>query len=273
MSNNNSVLTKSIKEYLPIIYLFLIFLGYQTNGIYYSEFGINILDYYSLQEFLMAFIPLGTFLTTKLLFTVIGIIPILIFKKIRVNNSLPVDEDMLNIKYIIDKIRNTKTKGRILKIYEVGVKIYDFVLYTTPLVIFPFLIGSVKYHEILYQYGFIKSILIAWMFMLLFKFSLRENSIEKYKFKYIIGLTVTIITLTILLSTTDYIEKAENILNGKPKFEVSIRNGDKNISTSNHFLFIGKTDRYIFFRDIKTNENYIYELKNVSELKFKEIDN
>lgn len=63
-------------------------------------------------------------------------------------------------------------------------------------------------------------------------------------------------------------ERTQNHLSQNIKFEY----GDKEIRSNESKVFVGKTADYIFIRDLKNKENYIYPVSDVKNLVISEID-
>jgi hypothetical protein len=255
---------KIIKEYLPLIYIFLVCFGYFDKSLYFNQFEINILNYLSIPELILIFIPLGSMIFTSFILLIIVFSPALIFRK--TENKLDSEDE--NITYnLLFKIRNIPNKilRKILEniYFIVGIFIMIY-LQIIPLLLFFYYAISRIFTKVFFNKNIFILSIILWGIFFFLKFKFQRS---KIRLNPKINLFVYSIMISIGFVVYFYmnINTAERILNGKSDYYVKFRLDSKIIETNKDLLYFGQTNQYIFLRAIETNESYIYNKKNIKE--------
>lgn len=94
---------------------------------------------------------------------------------------------------------------------------------------------------------------------------LNKNDNHLYKGKGYVETSSLIMLFIACLWITNR-HKAYNILNGNSKVTVSFLYKDNPIKTDSNKVYIGKTNNYIFLRNLKENMNEIYFLNEVNKI-------
>jgi len=126
MEKEQDSVLKRFKNNIPLIYIFLVCFGYFNKSIYFDVFDIDILNYLSIPELVLMFIPFGSILVIVALSMVIIIAPMVVF-----GSKIPEEElekDNFNIKPHIDGISNEKVRNILSKGYLI-ISMIAFIFY------------------------------------------------------------------------------------------------------------------------------------------------
>lgn len=263
MTKKESTL-KTLKDYLPLIYILLVCFGYFNKSLYYDKFGIDILHYLSIPELVLMFIPVGSVLVTVFLFLIIIIAPMIVFGPSNEDLELEAKKDRFNIYEKLDKIKNSKIKKISKKIYWIIAIISSIYLNFVPGLLFLYFAVSKNFENQLFNSKIAIIVMIIWALIFLLKFRFQNS---KSKFNPRIQLFVYFIMAIIgfIVYSDMNLNKANSILNGESEYYVKFKINNQFLETNSKFLFIGQTNDYVFIRKIDSRENYIYNKKDISE--------
>ncbi|MEO1485828.1 MAG: hypothetical protein AAFU57_08775 [Bacteroidota bacterium] len=260
---------KLLKEYLPLIYIFLVCFGYANQTyFYYDRFDIDILSYLSIQELVLMFVPAGSFVIflCLLLFLVIG--PLTVF----IND----EEKKKDIEARKPK-KHRQPKNKVLRFID---RVLDYVIKLISFLSLMYLIGVFPGIYIAYTYTSYKGIdldmnpvfglAIAWGIIFGLKLSLMSDEKKEQFYMNRVRVLGWSVFVLILYSYGNF-RKAENILKGKPTHYVNFIVENKQVETNADTLYFGETIKYIFLRNIKTNENQIYNKNEIGQITMKKI--
>ncbi|RIV68716.1 hypothetical protein [Flagellimonas aequoris] len=255
---------RTIKDYLPVIYIFLVCFGYFSENIYYQKFDIDILDYLSVQELIFIFIPSGAALTIGLLIYFIMIMP-----------QIMLGFEFGPFKFInyVVKFRehlNSKNKKILLFIYELIETIVAIVVILGPIAGFFYLAFVNDFKTGIAKNSFVYYLLLIWVPLFVVK-SLIEISKNTNKINKSLLLVFSIIMIMELLDSYQKLDKANNVLEGYGKYAVyvELKKEHDPIVTDENLIFIGQTKDYIFFRRLKDSVNCIYNKNDINEILIK----
>ena len=269
MSKKKESTLKTIKEYLPLIYIFLVCFGYFNKSLYYDKFGIDILYYLTIPELVLMFIPVGSMLVAALLFIIILIAPMIVFGQNNDDYEAEIKKDRNNIYKKLDKISNVKFRKISKKFYWIIAITTSIYLNFVPMLLFAYFAICRYFENITYNTKIPVVLMIFWGIIFALKFRFQSS---KSKFNPRLNLFVYFIIMLIcfIVYSDINLNKAEEILNGESDHYVKFIVDKKIVETNNNLLFIGQTNDYVFFRKIDSQENYIYNKKEIKEFIYKE---
>jgi len=262
------------------IYALLIFLGFYNYYCFYNCFDINIATYLTSGELLLSFLPLTI--------PVIGIMILLA---------------MLYVKAIIDlsfenKLDdNTTDKYRIPRLYVLGYSYrkikdlfkdkkwksinsyYSLLIYVVSMLIgvafILFFIGYIFYFMLCLEGKYVSSTAGNLFFMGIVWFLIFDELIEtvikgKNEIKKISHYFFLLIFLIALIKVSK-VNDAKEILNGTCKERVIFEYNNAIVKSDSNFVLVGKTERYIFLRNLNEGKNYIYPTERIGLIKTERI--
>ncbi|WP_103071846.1 hypothetical protein [Aquimarina sediminis] len=268
MSEKKETTLKTIKDYLPLIYIFLVCFGYFNKTLYYDKFGIDILHYLTIPELVLMFIPVGSMLVSALLFVVILIAPMVVFGNNNDDFESETRKDGSSIYKRLDKMSNNKF-GKISKniywLVEIMTSVY---LNFVPMLLFAYLAIGLKFDNIPYSTKIPIVLMIFWGLIFLLKFIFRSS---KTKHNPRLNLFVYLIMMLVcfIVYSDMSLKEAEEILSGKSICYVKFMIDERSVETNKNLLFFGQTNEYVFLRKIDSQENYIYNKKEIKEFVYK----
>ncbi len=124
------------------------------------------------------------------------------------------------------------------------------------------------YPEIVFVIIIISAVIFPWI----------QNKIiiSAYKkYKKDIGRYIVIgelILLFLVLNTLSNYKDAKRVLIGKPDYFMSFNYKDSLYVTDTNFVFVGKTQSYVFIRDLSKNKNFIFPFDKLEKVSMKKID-
>lgn len=271
-SNSRFLLLKQSAQYLPIFYVVLVFLGYLNMQSFYSYFDIPIYNFISINEVVIPFLPI----IIQLLLAVFYVLLMIIIYK---NDTSLSNEEYIgqSIKYLF-KLKTWRQKHGIKRVLVIIGEILNIVIRSG---IYIFVaVNTIKLvrniidkDRAIYEnyYGCISTIfvlLIATMPLIdrIIKKIMKEfncfHLIEGYKiiiFRFMIGY--------FLINAFANYSLSVRINHGEPRFVVEFQTENGRIKSDSLFVYLGKTNDYLFMRDLKTLATSIYPMKDIHELK------
>lgn len=261
---------------IPLITGALIFLGYINYTFYYFYFDIEISSYLTTGELLLSFlkltIPILFIIGLILLLSVIGTLPEIITKA--KGNSITFDEFCAYFEINLT---------RLLELFKKHIKTINFrsvrdywktylfimaILNTFAAIIFMFLypcflillLTPLKIKTEWFSTILNGCLSIYWLIIL-------QNILNK-KLKRVNPKSALFFAIGILFLINIIIFNKGNALltlNGKPKDKAIIYTSTDTITTSESIVFIGKTENYIFLRNISDRSNVIYQTDEIKK--------
>ncbi|MDR4954246.1 hypothetical protein REB14_18860 [Chryseobacterium sp. ES2] len=228
---------EKISKIIPIFSILILFSSIIRNFIFYQYFGININEYIGLSEFTLLFI-------NDLAFYLISILSFLIY--------LPFIyvKDYFRRKYSEEILRFTNTK-KIAKTVMVLAVINSILIF---IIDFPLDI----------QLYFLQTFIIAFFASLLLWL---DKSIEFSKKYSLIFISSLLIIFPIIKAFTDI----NNIENEKPYNEIIFNYNNKQIQSNKYFLFLGKTNEYLFLYNKSTKYTEVFKMSEINNLKIRKL--
>ena len=263
---------------VPIIYPLLIFSGYIDYVSYYRQFHISIVSYLTTTELLLSFLTITGPLLFLLLLVSIGFIIKLsavsageIGQTIAGANTESHAAIVGFIRVYPQILKGIKNiKGTFSSIFFLIFDIAHFLISLAGLIFFviyffiisPFLVESNPMGGPVLDFGFILS--FFW-FLLLLNMVIAATDRLKKPISTQIFSAFAIVSFLSLLAIYNK-QESSRILQGTPKFQVSLDLNEKVISTDSSFLYVGKTEKFFFFFDKKNNRNVIFPTEHVTKI-------
>lgn len=265
MPHKNDSYLKLIKDYLPLIYIMLVCFGYFEKSLYFDKFGIDILNYMSIPEMILIFIPLGSIIFTSIIFIIIVVSPGIIFNKTEYESKIENQKKSFNLLNKLKKTKNKTLRKIAVNFYHVvGILVMLF-LHFIPILLMTYIAFSRIFEKIHYKENTILLFISLWGILFLFKFL-----VQKKEFRIKPRIVLFTYSILVFIFFIGYLEinanKANNILKGKSNYYVKFKIEDKTIESTKDLLFFGQTNEYIFLRNINTQENFIYKKNIIKEL-------
>lgn len=274
---------KSMMEFLPVGYAFLVLIGYLDYYFFYENFGIRISSYLTTSEMVFSFLDL---IQPILIFASIIFIENVAIWLILGSKSKDPDQvkNTLSRKLLINLFSSQTTLWNILTFHDdddfentsAFDKIYAYGLFVIVLILsiginlylIAFLIVLFHYDEALLGMNSsrIFALAILWLTFIFFKLYL-----NKRKYKVDRGLIMGFLTLSLgiyLLRAVNH-KGAEMIMSGNSETEFEIRSELSLFNRQNSFEFIGETSEYIFLLDKSSNESLAINRSQVLEFRRK----
>nr|WP_321484991.1 hypothetical protein [uncultured Draconibacterium sp.] len=261
MDGTKLISLKSIQRgisLIPALTIFLIFFAALKNYFYYTHFGLNIFDFWSLQEIIISFLD-------EIVFIIIMILAISTILPTRIPSPLKLLYEFRNEKKIIDikpknPVENQKAVVEITKIYRIiGLLTFSLIFIFS---LFQFFTKKTNEYQ-LWLSILATSTLIAGTIVL-------SSQIIKAKdfFPLIIYfpvlLTIALFGFSLILASFDITSVK---FNGKYAGTV-IEFKDRTIVSDAHCYYIGKTKDYIFMHDEREKKNIIYKTDDIKKITY-----
>ncbi len=247
----------NISKHLPLISAILVFFGFLKLHIYYNLFGIQINNYLELGEILASFLDdIWTFLI------LIGIwIGIQVFV-IRAMDRIPLDSETKEMIEHEGMVKQENAKfSDLLVIGVLELKKWIIPLITGVVVsIFYFLYYGMGYHSSIlfgFMIFFSLSFIVSIIFFIVFPIHDQEND-EPDSIGLFIFSMVMALVLVVNVSYSDYYEIQEN-----PKEVILFMEDNSEFRTDQNKLFIGMSNKYFYFFEVKSGKNIIIPVDEV----------
>ncbi|NDV43121.1 hypothetical protein [Flagellimonas sediminis] len=247
-------------QYLTIVYVVLVCLGYAEKSIFYEKFDIDIANYLSFEEYLLFFLPIGSFSIIlivgfigyfTLMFSVADLLKVPFLPRKIVKETNPSKKEKNGITW--SKMANLAKFGHVLK------NLFFVIIVLTPIVVL-----LINHYELGISSRTTENLLVLWSIVLMVTaigFSWYKESQQAR----ILGFGGLIIFF-ILIYRSNTINKAKNIIDGKPDLSATVHYKDKVLRSSDSIIYIGQTKEYLFFREIRTSGNVVISKKNITTL-------
>ena len=229
-----------LKEYLPLISVIVIGLGFVRLNSYYSYFGVRIIDYIQVTEILTSF--LDSLMTFSMIiggivaYAFIGDV-ILSQKEKPTFNSL---KKLLGIKNETDKINELKQKRR---------DNFRAIFSAFILAAFSTLIASKESEsdEIFKIWLFVIGSILAYFLLIFISAYVKVGR----NFKIIFSGAL----IFVIVYFTGKLDAVKTKLSFDKEYYV-VKYGDTAITTNKHLIYLGKTDKYFFIYNDSLNSYY-----------------
>jgi hypothetical protein len=265
---------EKVIKLIPAITGGLIFLGFLNYSFYYGCFGIDITSFLTTGELLLSFlkltIPMLIICAIISLYIIGPIVNIILF-----NESIKDKEEKADKPLFINEhwkmfIKECKERG-FRKFLDYVITIFDLIELIKVLAIQIFLLGFpiLFYHTIvsdkpyLINTQLIIALSILWFLMLTLALArLQERRGVNYRGIAILFLSALFISLIYISNR----QNATNILKGNPEYNVSVFLNNDTIVTDSIRVYIGKTDKFVFIRNLDKKRNEIFSVSNIVRL-------
>jgi len=218
---------------LPLISVVLIICGYFSESSFYEHYDIDIIHYMETSEILLSFLP----------FFKAIIFPVLLFS-------------FIGFTFDFSETKEKQKWKRILKIIGsfFGIAILIALMFSLKVVYF------MKFGK-----AFANTIFFLCMFSLIFGNVLKSLRLKiKVNLFYVILLVMLFVT--IFISSFNF-SRYETVKEGL--VEVSFSYNNESVSTNCNNRFIGRTQKYLFLRNVEKSITSAYELDEVKNFKVK----
>jgi hypothetical protein len=270
---------KKISEYLPLITVCTVLIGFLNIYNYYKYFGIEIFNYLDASEIIFSF--------SSLIFSIILVVPTLLISIIigainieaskrqdREFTTLKIDEDQFTLMDVILLIAKWGYENYLLIPVLVFFPIYIYDLITNKEA------QSKMTEGMSLAYGAASLMFIYKVFKVIIFDPLNKSLLsDRVKQKFPTFDTIRflrnsflLIGFIMFLFIRNYI-RYKNLKNGYSKFEVSLLNNTDNIvvATNDSLYFIGATRGYYIFNNIRSGTNLIIDASDIRTANIKEV--
>lgn len=262
------------------IYALLIFLGFYNYYSYYIHFDIKIATFLTPGELLLSFLPL-----TLPIVVIVVILVVLHIKAIVEISSESKEKLKKNDREIIPDLFILGSVWRNLKesISAQNFKSFSGVFFIfldvlgiiIGIGIILFFIGFIFYFLLsiegkyvnpsivdLIIYGFLWFIIFDELTELAYNNNMKAMNISRF---------FMLILFTVGLINISNANNAKEILNGKNKREILFEYNNVIIKTDSNLVYIGKTEKYFFLRNLNGKQNYLYPLDKIGLIQMKDL--
>ncbi|MDJ1494521.1 hypothetical protein QNI19_16370 [Cytophagaceae bacterium DM2B3-1] len=285
---------KKFIEGIPLITASLLYLGYCYLHYYYKEFGINIYNYITNGEILLTFLPVIIVATSIIYGGLLSHFGSLLGdylheQKKKVNNeevksAQNISPTIVETQETIeDPSKNSAPKITFWKIisfpFELIWSILKFIYYLVSLpvvgvgvfqLIMAVIINQVlvyndmKEYEGRFYYVVIDAISLYWIIYSVFQYP-----------KFVVRNTMFISFFVVLFIGSKMIagyrlKEAQSIIDGKHQLMLSFIYKGKRLSTNDTLLYVGQTEKYIFFYNKKTITTDILKIDSIESVQIKD---
>jgi len=251
------------------IYALLIFLGFFNYYSYYNHFDINIATFLSPGELLLSFLPLTrTILIFASIFVILYINAIVsdAIDNKRKERTERIPHLFLTNRiwvHLKDTLANTELKI-LKKTIFVFINIIGLLI---SIAFILFFIGYIFYFLFCVAYNDYTASIGNLIFYGIFWFLLFDDLITRFykdnnKSANIFRVFLLILFSVGLISISNG-EDAKNILNGESKKVITFEYNNEIVESNGNTVFVGKTEKYLFLRNLKEKQNYIYPIDKV----------
>ncbi len=258
---------KLLKDYIPLLYIFLVCLGYFSNSIYWSVFDIDIIYYINVIELLFYFIPLGAAIAGMLLIVFIPLSPAMIAR----DKGILLDFTPEENRNEQDDSENSEEPDS--SFWRRTKLIIRVIIEVIPTILIIYTLCTILFVKLDFNFNLFKITLLIWVFLLYFYFGTISDNYsltEKPRLIFLIGLVLIIIYY--ISSLNRKFESANDLLDGKPTHHIRLIKGNDTIKSSKDFIYLGQTNDYFFLRKLKNDENHIFKKSDLSEIALKKIN-
>ncbi len=262
------------------IYALLIFLGFYNYYSYYNHFDINIATFLTSGELLLSFLPLT--LPIVIITSIFVILYIKVIVEIsadykdneekkerkRIPELFVLGSSWRNLKELFSSQNFKSFKGVIFVFrYILGLIIGSgFVLFFIGYIFYFLLCIEGKYVNPsiskLILYGFFWFILFDNLIDLVYKNNMKAVNISRF---------FLLIIFSIGLINISNGKDAKEILNGKSKMIIVFEYNNVIVKSDSNLVYVGKTEKHLFLRNLKEKQNYIYPIDKVGMIQMNEI--
>jgi hypothetical protein len=258
------------------IYAILIFLGFYNYYCFYNHFDINIATFLTSGELLLSFLPL------TLPIVIIGVILMIFYirtivemsfdskkqKDTSVRKKIP-DLYILSTSYTNLKSSLSKTNRKsgnsilliILNILGIFIGI-GLILY---------FIWYIFYFLLCIEGKYVNPSVGQLVFYGLLWFILFDELIEKVYKNNSRAINISRVLLLLVFSVGfinfSSSKEAKEIINGKSRKNIVFEYNNSMVKTDMNLVYVGKTEKYLFLRNLKEKENYIYPTDKIGMIK------
>ncbi len=285
--NHNAFLLQ-VKEFLPVISVVMVFLGYWNLDSFYGKFGIEIYNYVTASEILLSFLPIiNTIVLTVISLLIIGLVLFFPeFEERKQDPQISNIEDESDVTLNIIRFCKNFYKFISLKWYQKNnrfhINVITFIIrliaLTSNVVAFFFVLaGFILIFTSLYGYNLtvlgnnnIASMAIAALLVILalrflhLNFFAHVEPVNLFIEKY--SLVGTSAILILVLISTQNVTNANEILQKKTDVLVTFTVDEKTITTDSNLVYVGNTQNYLFLRKLKQRTNIIYKVSDIKNL-------
>lgn len=224
---------------------FLIFCGVLKLILYYSHFKIDIIDYLTFQEIITSFLD--------------DINIILIFGSIMLFVSIvfiSVESKKHNMK-IEDYIENM-----LLYFYPYR---YRYAIFFGLIITILILLNYSNFLDLNYFIVYIIVFCTIQFLSYLIMYKNDENQIDYPNFQVLISVALTILVSVYLLAKYDI----QNVTNNKSTVKIKTSNSEINCGDLKGNIYLGKTDNFIFIRNMKIKSTIVIPTAEIKQIEFK----
>ena len=269
------------------VYAILIFIGFYNYYSFYNQFDINIASYLSIGELLLSFLPLSTYILGFLGILFIYFIGAVVSSAfVRDKTEKKEGEAMadnivslhtLSLSY--GKIRQILKEEKLKSFGSIFWLCFFSFLYLLGLLFFIFFVGYILHYfkkvfgeETLIPSNSATLIIFGIFWFVLFADLLLRNLKINKDFVYPMWFLMTVFFFLGIIKVKNH-DLADSIMKGSTNVQYEMEYQNQIISTSNDLKYIGKTEKYIFLKEIKTGGNIIYPTDRVGRMEFINLNN
>jgi hypothetical protein len=252
-------------KYVPLLSGMLLFVGYFNYATYYGFFGLDITSYLTTGELVLSFLPLT--LKIVAIFTA-GFLPYFILstilKKRNQGTTQTTSEDSFWDGPLFKDLTEGIDGNSLFSIF--------FVVITIGLSVF---FGGSFLNRIIFdiagrEVGSPLGFLGIYTIILFSAGSLL--GIMAYKGIRSVNMNIIVLAVAFMgIITFENKGKADVVLSGHPFYAVDIAFKDSTVHTDSNFVFVGKTNQYVFFRNLKEKKNKVYAREGIISIETKEL--
>ncbi|MDD5362308.1 MAG: hypothetical protein PHN88_09260 [Ignavibacteria bacterium] len=260
----------------PLFTAALIFMGYWNLHFYYRYFDIQIYDFINTGEVIVSFFPIA--LETFLWMLVYLLFIMLVIVKPEETESgkkmMKEREFLYNIKTIFNKESYQGDKWY----YKLHTFIYKSMNIVAPSFLLmgfvatcikSFIILKYEINELYKYYGMVIFDIVILYMILTFYISPYIDKQVFRKYNKNIGHITTIAEIIIfflLVNTLSNLKEATKVLQGKPEYYVTFHYKDSLYTSDSISVFVGKTQNYLFIKNLQSNKNLIFPSDKLENL-------
>jgi len=238
-----------VTKVLPIAYIALTVIGFLKQAIYYRIFGVNIFEYLQLSEVLIVS-------TNDIsLYIILAAITVIVF-------------------FVLDKSTNSFEESELIKIYNKSfwtrhiafsnkmswAMASTAVFFSADVIFF----GDYKIFTALTAMA-VASFISFFYLVILIEIA-RVNFISTNQSSVRIVFPAQVLTIFVFFLTTFTIKQALDIKFKTHKENIKLYSEEVKTPIDGSYVFIGKTDKYIFVFDFKTNTTDVYSTDFIKKI-------
>lgn len=260
---------KKIVEYFSIISVTLIFLGYWNIHIFYSDFQIPIYNYISTSEIVLSFLP-SIITIIKVLFYCFIVLVYISWQQ-RNNKDAKNDDGETSLSQDIKWLSTSKGNKLSDIIGRAIVAVVKLLLYTYLFISLVEIVQCISLNDDRLYKNSNYAIMIVVIYFLSFNWinKIVDNCIKNVwglnigRYFFLLYALLGFFWFTMYNSKVAYVK----IVNGDDQKRIEFKYENKLVKTNKKIVLIGTTKENIFLRNLQTNENHIYYIKNIDYIK------